>query len=272
MPVESIKGVVDAAIQRASSATGVDFSFLMGTARRESSLNPSAKAPSSSAAGLFQFVEQTWLGTLKSHGAKYGYARYADLIQKGSDGKYRVPAGAESRQMIMDLRFDPRAASLMAGELTSDHAAYLRGSVGRNPTSGELYAAHFLGPEGSARLIRAVEATPQAPAATLFPDAAKANHNIFYRAGRPATVAEVYANLTTTPSGEALPLSSTPSPVQQAAFITYASGRQNDRLQQQRDLINIVLRGSEDNQGTVAGSLFDAALMRAVAYGQSRRE
>lgn len=272
MPVESIKGVVDAAIQRASTATGVDFGFLMGTARRESALNPSAKAPSSSAAGLFQFVEQTWLGTLKSHGAKYGYARYADLIQKGSDGRYKVPAGADARQMIMDLRFDPRAASLMAGELTSDHAAYLRGSVGRNPTSGELYAAHFLGPEGSARLIRAVQATPGAPAATLFPDAARANHNIFYRAGRPATVAEVYANLTTTPAGEATPLLNANAPAQPAAFITYASGRQNDRLQQQRELINIVLRGSQDSGDSVAGSLFDAALMRAVAYGQARRE
>ena len=172
MAVESIKGVVEAAIQRASAATGVDFSFLMGTAKRESSMNPAAKAGSSSAAGLFQFVEQTWLGTLKTHGAKYGYSRYADMIEKGADGKYKVPAGAEARQSIMDLRFDPRAASLMAGELTSEHAAYLRGSVGRNPTSGELYAAHFLGPEGSARLIKAVQANPQAPAATLFPDAA----------------------------------------------------------------------------------------------------
>src|SRR4051812_36953967 len=116
MPVESIKGVVEAAIQRASSATGVDFSFLMGTAKRESSLNPSAKAGSSSAAGLFQFVEQTWLAALKAHGPKYGYSRYADLIEKGADGRYRVPGGQDAKQAVMDLRFDPRAASLMAGE------------------------------------------------------------------------------------------------------------------------------------------------------------
>src|SRR4051812_15804421 len=172
MPVDSIRGVVEAAIQRASSATGVDFSFLMGTAQRESSLNPSAQAPSSSAAGLFQFVEQTWLATLKTHGAKYGYARYADMIQRDSSGQYRVTGGAEARKTVMDLRLDPRAASLMAGELTSEHAAYLRGSVGRNPTAGELYAAHFLGPSGSARLIRAVQTNPQTSAASLFPDAA----------------------------------------------------------------------------------------------------
>src|SRR5215210_1985002 len=126
MAVQGIRGVVEAAIQRASEATGVDFSFLMKTAGRESGLNPRAKAPTSSAAGLFQFVEQTWLSTLKQHGTKYGYARYAELIQKGADGRYHV-AGPEARKTVMDLRLDPHAASLMAGELASDHAAYLRG-------------------------------------------------------------------------------------------------------------------------------------------------
>ena len=77
MTVQSIRGVVEAAIQRASDATGVDFNFLLGAARRESGYNPNAKASTSSAAGLFQFVDQTWLSTLKQHGAKYGYARYA---------------------------------------------------------------------------------------------------------------------------------------------------------------------------------------------------
>jgi hypothetical protein len=158
----------------------------------------------------------------------------------------------------------------MAGELANDHAAYLRGNVGRDPTSGELYAAHFLGPEGSARLIRAVQANPGAPAASLFPDAAHANRSIFYRAGRPATVAEVYANLTTTPAG-AMPATGGQTREEQT-FMAYASGRALDRIEQQRQLISVVLRGSEGDEGTVAGSIFDAALMRAIAYGQARRD
>ncbi len=141
MSIQGIRGVVEAAIQRASHATGVDFTFLMKTAGRESGYDPRAKAQSSSAAGLFQFVEQTWLATLKQHGAKYGYARYAALINRGTDGRYYVQ-GAEARKAVMNLRMDPHAASLMAGELTSDHASYLRGRVGRAPTAGELYAAH----------------------------------------------------------------------------------------------------------------------------------
>jgi hypothetical protein len=246
--VTSIRSVVESAIQRASSATGVDFTFLMGAAKRESGFNPNAKAGTSSASGLFQFVDQTWLSTLKKHGAKYGYARYADLIQQGSDGRYRV-TGDEARKAVLSLKLDPHAASLMAGELTSEHASYLRGRVGRSPTAGELYAAHFLGPQGSARLIEAAGNSPGASAATMFPDAAAANRTIFYRDGRAATVSEVYANLTKTGGATRV---STPdndadqTPEVDKGFTQYATGRRLERIQQQQELVNLILRGSQD--------------------------
>ena len=194
MAVQGIRGIVEAAISRASQATGVNFSFLMKTANRESGMNPRAQASSSSAAGLFQFVEQTWLSTLKQHGAAHGYARYADLISKGSDGRYHVE-GAEAKRAVMDLRLDPHAAAMMAGELTADSAAYLKGRTGRDPTAGELYAAHFLGPQGSAKLIEAAERQPGASAAHLFPAEAHANKAIFYHGGQPATVGQVLPNM-----------------------------------------------------------------------------
>lgn len=244
--VTSIRSVVESAIQRASSATGVDFTFLMGTAKRESGYNPAAKARTSSASGLFQFVDQTWLSTLKKHGSKYGYARYADLIQQGSDGRYRV-TGDEARKAVLGLKLDPHAASLMAGELASDHASYLRGRVGRSPTSGELYAAHFLGPAGSARLIEAAGNSPGASAAAMFPDAAAANRSIFYREGRAATVSEVYANLTRTGGGGEVPFApTTPSSDTDQGFVQYATGRRLERIQQQEALVSLILRGSQD--------------------------
>lgn len=180
-------GGVEAAIRRAARATGVDFDFLMKTARRESALNPSARAPTSSAAGLFQFIEQTWLATVKQAGHKHGYGQYADLIHRGGDGRWRVEGAA--RNVVMDLRFDPQAASTMAGELTASNAAYLRGRTGQEPGAGDLYAAHFLGPAGAARLIETVRSRPDASAVALFPDAASANRSIFYRGGRAATAA-----------------------------------------------------------------------------------
>jgi hypothetical protein len=267
--IEGIRGVVQTAIQRASQATGVDFGFLMKTAGRESGMNPAARAGSSSAAGLFQFVEQTWLSTLKQHGAKHGYARYAELISKGGDGRYHV-AGEEARRAVMDLRLDPHAASLMAGELTSDSAAYLKGRTGRSPTAGELYAAHFLGPQGSARLIEAVERQPSATAAQLFPDAAHANKTIFYRDGRAATVGEVYANLTRT-AGSAAPIEApAPAASPDGGFVQYASARSADHRLQQEEMISLILRGAHatDDMGVgsrLTGSMFTSEMLRVLS-------
>ncbi len=267
MAVTGIRGIVEAAIQRASQATGVDFSFLMKTAGRESGMNPHARANTSSAAGLFQFVDQTWLSTLKTHGSKHGYARYAELISRGSDGRYHVQ-GAEARRAVMDLKLDPHAASLMAGELASDHASYLRGRVGRDPTAGELYAAHFLGPQGSARLIEAVERSPGMSAAALFPDAAHANRSIFYRDGRAASVGEVYANLTrggaTTGVAPVLPDN------EDGGFIQYASARRLSREREQEQLVAMILGGSQprDQAGVgsrLTGSIFTSEMLKVLS-------
>ena len=271
MPVESIKTVVEAAIQRASSATGVDFGFLLRTAKRESGYNPGAKATTSSAGGLFQFVDQTWMATLKKHGAKYGYARYAELIQQTPDGRYYVN-GSQARQAVMSLKLDPHAASLMAGELTSEHASYLRGRVGRDPTAGELYAAHFLGPQGSAKLIEAARTSPNTEAADLFPDAAAANRGIFYRGGRPATVLEVYANLTRSQSGAAPVAVSAPAPTD--GFLQYAAARRLDRMSQEQEMVEMVLRGPQEPDGSgssVAGSLFSADMLRMLSDARHGR-
>jgi hypothetical protein len=260
MAIEGIRNVVEGAIQRAAKATGVDFGFLMKTAGRESGMNPQARSGASSAAGLFQFVEQTWLSTLKQHGSKYGYARYAELISKGADGRYHVD-GAEARRAVMDLRLDPHASSLMAGELAADHAAYLKGRTGRAPTSGELYAAHFLGPQGSARLIEAVQNTPGATAANLFPEAARANKSIFYRDGHPASVAQVYANLAKAAGPAALPAQdATPAADDDGGFVQYASARRLDRERQQEALVALILRGSQPSDQLGVGSRLTSSM------------
>ena len=244
-------GGVEAAIRRASSATGVDADFLVRTARRESAMNPNARAPTSSASGLFQFIEQTWLGTVKAHGAKHGYGQYADLIYRGSDGRWRVEGSA--RNVVLDLRFDPQAASTMAGELTAQNAAYLRGRTGREPGAGDLYAAHFLGPAGAAQLMEAMDRRPGSSAAAIFPEAAAANRSIFYRDGRPATVAEVHANLQRT-AGEGAPADgagdgvTAPAPLSERDQMLAA---RLDRLKQDQSLLALLL--GQDGDGKAGG-------------------
>lgn len=243
-------GGVEAAIRRASNATGVDADFLVRTARRESAMNPSAKAPTSSAAGLFQFIEQTWLGTVKSHGAKHGYGQYADLIYRGGDGRWRVEGSA--RNVVLDLRFDPQAASTMAAELTASNAAYLRGRIGREPGAGDLYAAHFLGPAGAAQLMDAMDRRPGASAASIFPQAASANRSIFYRDGRPATVAEVHANLQRN-AGDGAPAAGsgrTPSAPDLDERDRMLAARL-DRLKQDQSLLALLL--GQDGEGKAGG-------------------
>ena len=187
---------ITGAIQQAAKSSGISFEYLLTTAQIESNLNPGAQAATSSAKGLYQFIEQTWLGTLKAGGAAAGYGSYADAISRNADGHYDVSDPAK-RAAIMQLRSDPSASAMMAGAFTRANADQLQSAIGRAPSEGELYIAHFLGPDGAAKLIAAAGAQPKSSAADMFPQAAAANRSIFYDgAGRPRSAADVYAKLT----------------------------------------------------------------------------
>jgi len=193
-----------AAIRQASAATGSDFNYLLDTAMRESSLKPQAKSESSSASGLFQFVGQTWLGLVKQHGAQFGLGADANAISQTSDGRYQVDNAAD-RQAILALRDDPKIAALMEGEYANQAKSTLESSLGRGVCNGELYAAHFLGPDAACRLIQMNGSAPNANAATAFPQAAAANKSVFYRAdGSAKSVHEVYDWALKQPSGSEL--------------------------------------------------------------------
>lgn len=188
---------VTGAIRQASAATGTSFSYLLATAQVESGLNPQAGASTSSARGLFQFVEQTWLGTIKQSGASLGYGRYAAAISRTASGHYVVKDPAMRRE-ILKLRNDPTANAVMAGAFTQTNAAYLTQKLGRPPSEGELYIAHFLGAGGAARLIGLAASNPSAKATDFFAGAAAANRSIFFdkQTGAARSVAAVRNVLT----------------------------------------------------------------------------
>ncbi|HWK95467.1 MAG TPA: transglycosylase SLT domain-containing protein [Pseudolabrys sp.] len=187
---------ISGAISKAAESTGISFQYLLTTARIESSLNPQAQAATSSAKGLYQFIDQTWLATVKQDGAALGMGQYADAITRTASGRYEV-ADPGMRSEILKLRTDPAMSAMMAGALARSNASQLTAATGKVPTEGELYAAHFLGPEGAGRLINAVNSRGNANAAAMFPAAAAANKPIFYnRDGSARTVTEVYDRLT----------------------------------------------------------------------------
>lgn len=175
-----------ASIARAAQATGVDFNYLLAQAKLESSLDPSARANTSSAAGLYQFTNGTWLRTLDRHGATHGLDWAGAAIDGG-----RV-ADPVMRSQIMALRYNADASALMAAELANDNRAELATTLGREPDAAELYLAHFLGSAGASEFLTELAANPGQSAAAILPKAAAANRGIFYDAsGTPRSVAGV---------------------------------------------------------------------------------
>jgi hypothetical protein len=186
-PIASVaQDNVRAAIRRAADATGVNFQMLVETARRESALDPNARARTSSATGLFQFIESTWLDMVRRHGAEHGLGREAAALATGAD--------RQTRADILALRSDPELAARMAGELTRENADTLRGRLGRDPSAGELYAAHVMGSGGALRLIEAAR-DGVGSAAALFPREAAANRGLFYVNGEPRSAQSLLQRL-----------------------------------------------------------------------------
>jgi hypothetical protein len=113
-------------------------------AKVESSLNPNAKNPNSSASGLFQFINST------------------------------------ARQYGLTNPFDPVASTDAAGRLAADNAKGLREVLGRDPSPGELYLAHQQGLGGASKIL----SNPNASVASLVGnEAARLNRGAGMTAG-----------------------------------------------------------------------------------------
>ncbi len=191
-PLSTATNSIQSAIARASQATGIDFDYLLGQAQVESGLRANARAGNSSATGLYQFIDQSWLGVVKKHGAENGLGWAADSITKNASGKYTV-TDANTRQAILAMRNDPNVSSLMAAEHASDNKTAIETSTGRAATGTDLYMAHFLGLGGARSFLNAMTETPGRSGASMFPAAARANHNVFFASnGAPRSLTEIY--------------------------------------------------------------------------------
>lgn len=183
-------------LRQASRSTGVDFAYLVSQAAQESGFRTDAQAKTSSARGLFQFIESTWLDMVRDHGGKYGLADMAAKIGNGNDGRPRVADPAD-RQAILALRDDPRIASAMAAEYARGNQALLSREFGVEAGRTELYLGHFLGGNGASKFLTALRDRPDMPAADLLPEAAAANTGVFFdSAGRKRSVGDIHAYFT----------------------------------------------------------------------------
>jgi hypothetical protein len=165
------------AIKKASAQTGVNFAYMLQQAGVESSFNPQAKAKTSSASGLYQFLSSTWMDMVGRYGEKYG-----------------IDTDGMSKKQILALRSDPEISAHMAAEFASENEQYLNKTWGGKVGSTELYLAHFMGAGGAAAFLKARDENALQPAADLMPQAARSNRNVFFdKSGRAKTIDEVYA-------------------------------------------------------------------------------
>lgn len=160
---------VAGAIREASRVTGVDESILNAIAYKESTFNPTAKAPTSTAKGLFQFLDGTWKLVVNQYGARYG-----------------VPKDANP--------FDPLSSAIMGGAYLKHEIYPQISKVRPNPNATDLYLGHFMGPVGGRNWLRNMMNNPNGIAANDFPVQAKANQWVYWDkgTGRARTYAEIY--------------------------------------------------------------------------------
>ena len=169
----------------------MDFDYLLGQAQLESGLNPNAKAGTSSATGLYQFIDQSWLGIIKQHGGEYGLGWAANAITRS--GNRWVVSDPATKAAILNLRKNPDVSASMAAEFASDNRDALQNALGRPATGTDLYMAHFLGLGGARSFLKTMTTNPGASGAAMFPAAANANRSIFYDAsGNPRSLGDIY--------------------------------------------------------------------------------
>lgn len=180
------------AVVAAAEAAGVDPAYLCALAEKESTWSTEARARTSSAAGLFQFIESTWLRMVKSHGSAVGLQAYAEQIVMGPTGPHVADDAAKAR--ILALRSDVWISAVLAAEMVKRDKAVVGSRLGREIRNAEVYLAHLLGPAAAGRILGAVGGSPRRSAAAMVPASARANRSLFYeRRGRrlkPLGVAE----------------------------------------------------------------------------------
>jgi hypothetical protein len=102
----------------------------------ESGGDPNAKNKRSSATGLGQFLDETWLDMIRAH--------RPDL------------AKGRSQNEILELRRDAKVAREITARFTERNAGMLR-KRGLPVTPGTLYLAHFAGGAGAVAILSAME-------------------------------------------------------------------------------------------------------------------
>lgn len=189
------------AVRMASDKNNIAFGYMMELAETESAFAPSVKAKTSSATGLYQFIESTWHGTLKTYGHKYGLGAFADEIEIFKDDYGRDQARIANpllRSQVIEMRKHPHLSSLLSTDFQLENRAKEQCYIKDKPlTRTDMYIAHFLGAHDAVYFIDALQKNGEKSAVDTFPEAAEYNIGVFYdtksrKIRQERSLAEVY--------------------------------------------------------------------------------
>jgi hypothetical protein len=199
MPAEEIPGVrrvVVSALDGAIRSTGIDPTLLTALAWQESRFDPRARNRRSTARGLMQFTEATWLEAVRDHGPQHGLRYEAAVLSTDPASGSITTRQPRTRSRILELRDNPRYAAALAAARINRARIALAQSLGRPVGPADLYLVHLLGPAGAQRFLAALDRTPGKPAADyVAADSMALNREVFVERGtdRKLSLAEVHA-------------------------------------------------------------------------------
>ena len=188
------------AIYKASLKTGVDFELMVLKAKLESDLGRATFAKTSTARGVFQYIEPTWLTLIKRYGDKLGYAHYADAIArpKFPGVPHLKTDNPFLKAEILALRHDPEMSAMIKAYQVMEETNVIRGyKNGHQVTAADHYIVHMLGLPLAREFYAMKNVGSRLALAKIrnpaMREAAKLNRVFFYNGKRPLTAAEVYA-------------------------------------------------------------------------------
>lgn len=196
----------------------------------ESGGDAGAKNPNSSASGLGQFIDSTWISFMR--------ARHPDILE------------AEGPRGALRLKNDPKLGREATGWYAEENARELK-AAGLPADYGSVYLAHFLGPAGAKSVLKADKDLPAE--AIIGSDAVNANP--FLR-GKSVGQVIAWANRKMGGAGSGADVASILAPDQRAQMLEQA---RNQELQIARQEAGEAVRQSALRAETYERGIIDAS-------------